>query len=113
MRWYLQPFKKYAAFYGRARRREYWTFAIINTLITSAMGGVGASAEMLFLPGIFAAIIFIPQFAVLVRRLHDVGKGGAYLLIYIIPLVGQILLFINLLKDSDYGDNKFGPNPKR
>lgn len=113
MQWYFQPFIKYASFSGRARRKEYWTFAIINTIITSALGGIGFTSEMAFIPGIFAALIFIPTFAVIVRRLHDVGKGMGFLLICLIPLIGQILLFINLIKDSDYGDNKFGPNPKR
>ena len=56
--------------------------------------------------------ILIPSFAVLVRRLHDVGKSGWFILISLIPLVGAIWLLVLVLTDSDTGDNAYGPNPK-
>ena len=54
----------------------------------------------------------MPSLAVAVRRLHDIGKSGWMLLIGLIPLVGAIWLLILLLRDSEAGENKYGPNPK-
>jgi uncharacterized membrane protein YhaH (DUF805 family) len=56
--------------------------------------------------------ILIPSLAVFVRRLHDVGKSGWFILISLIPLVGAIWLLVLVLTDSDTGDNEYGPNPK-
>lgn len=113
MQWYFMPFKNFATFSGRARRKEYWTFVIINSIISGVVSGVGITSDMALISAVFPVLILIPTFAVLIRRLHDVGKGGGFLLINLIPVIGQLLLLINLLKDSNYCDNKFGPNPKR
>lgn len=56
--------------------------------------------------------VFIPSLAVGVRRLHDTGKSGWFLLIGLIPLVGGIILFVFTVQDSAAGDNQYGPNPK-
>jgi uncharacterized membrane protein YhaH (DUF805 family) len=53
----------------------------------------------------------IPAFAVAVRRLHDIGKSGWFLLLNFIPLIGAIVLLVWLCRDSD-SDNQYGPNPK-
>lgn len=121
MNWYVEPWKKYADFSGRARRREYWTFALINSLIyvvLAVIGAVSAGAEHnMFTPGmllfwIFALAAVVPSLACSVRRLHDIGKSGWWLLICFVPFVGGIILFIFALLDSTPGDNAFGPNPK-
>ena len=62
---------------------------------------------------LYNLLILIPSLAVTVRRLHDVGKSGWILLIGLIPIVGAIWLLILLLRDSEAGENKFGPDPKR
>ncbi len=61
---------------------------------------------------LYALSVFIPSLAVVVRRLHDVGKSGWMYLILFIPIIGAIWIFVLLLKDSEVGDNKYGPNPK-
>ena len=56
--------------------------------------------------------MFIPGLAVMVRRLHDVGKSGWMYFIVFIPIVGVIWLMVLLLTDSDAGENQYGQNPK-
>ena len=65
-----------------------------------------------FIPIVYAIAVFVPGLAVAVRRLHDVGKSGWYLLIILIPLAGPIWFLVLACTDSQPGDNKYGPNPK-
>ena len=113
MNWYLDVLKKYAVFEGRARRKEFWMFVLFNFLIALAIGiiegivGTGGILGMLY----FFAIM-VPGIAVSVRRLHDTGRSGWFLLINLVPLVGWIIVIVFLVQDSQPSDNKFGPNPK-
>ncbi|MFN3568205.1 MAG: DUF805 domain-containing protein [Caldimicrobium sp.] len=54
----------------------------------------------------------LPYLAVTVRRLHDVGKSGWWILISLVPFIGLIWLLVLLCTDSQPGENKYGPNPK-
>jgi uncharacterized membrane protein YhaH (DUF805 family) len=120
--YWLMAFKKYATFTGRARRSEYWYFALMNFLITLVLYVlvfVSAAAGSGLFAMIFGALIFIymlgsivPSLAVLVRRLHDSGKSGWYYFVSLIPLAGPIWLLVLLATDSTPGDNEYGPNPK-
>lgn len=119
MNWYLDVLKKYAVFNGRARRKEYWYFALFNILISiilaildNMLGSFSTAAGMGLLGGIYALAIFIPGLAVSIRRLHDTGRSGWWLLILLIPLVGAIVLLIFMLQDSTPGENAYGENPK-
>ncbi len=120
--YWLMAFKKYATFTGRARRSEYWYFALMNFLITLVLYVlvfVSAAAGSGLFAMIFGALIFIymlgsivPSLALLVRRLHDSGKSGWYYFVSLIPLAGPIWLLVLLATDSTPGDNEYGPNPK-
>jgi uncharacterized membrane protein YhaH (DUF805 family) len=120
MNWYLKALSQYADFSGRARRKEYWMFILFNmifallamtldNLLGIAMKEIGYGP----LYGLYAIAMFIPGLAVLIRRLHDVGKSGWMLFILFIPLVGLIWLFILLCSDSQTEENKWGENPKK
>jgi uncharacterized membrane protein YhaH (DUF805 family) len=114
MNWYLDIIKnKYATFSGRARRKEYWMFFLINILIAIALAIVEA---ILGLPGIlgglYALALLIPGIAVTVRRLHDTGRTGWWILIALVPVIGFIILLVFMVLDSQPGDNAYGPNPK-
>jgi uncharacterized membrane protein YhaH (DUF805 family) len=61
---------------------------------------------------LYSLAVLLPTLGVLVRRLHDVGKSGWYILIVLIPLIGIIWLLILLFSNSQQGENKWGPNPK-
>lgn len=102
----MHVFQNYANFNGRARRSEYWFFALFNALM---------SLVTLWIPFaglIYSLLVLIPNLALSVRRLHDIGKTGFYLLLSLIPLVGWVILLIWSLQDSDPGSNIYGPNPK-
>jgi uncharacterized membrane protein YhaH (DUF805 family) len=106
MYWYLRVWKKYAVFSGRARRREYWIFALINGLIFGVVTFIEGRANTSgALVGLFQLIIFIPSLAVAVRRMHDSDHSGWWIFL---PIVNLIFLIL----DSQPGENRFGPNPK-
>ncbi|WP_139957595.1 DUF805 domain-containing protein [Flavicella sediminum] len=120
MNWYFMAFKKYADFNGRARRKEYWMFALINTIaiyICMALDyALGLSFSDVIIYGyiyaLYALATIVPNLSLSVRRLHDVGKSGWFLFISLIPLVGIIWLLVLFCTDSKEGANKYGPNPK-
>lgn len=118
MNWYMAVIRKYAEFNGRARRKEYWMFVLINFLIGILIGIVGAiigetgGLISVSLSGVYTLFIFLPYWAVTVRRLHDTNKSGWWILINLIPVFGQIIMFIFKVIDSDPNENAYGPNPK-
>ena len=131
MSWYIQVLQKYAVFDGRARRKEYWMFFIINTIIFiiyililvfayALIVAVGRDVENVtpfYLVVAFGIIYylgtFIPGIAVSARRLHDTDRSGWWILVgYVLPFIGGIvLLFFFTLKGKE-GENKYGPDPK-
>lgn len=118
MHYYLSVFKKYAVFSGRAQRAEYWYFFLFNILACFILGLIDGvisyktETPLTILTGIYSLGALIPGLAVLIRRLHDVGKSGWMMFVSLIPLVGPIWFFVLLVTDSNPGDNKYGPNPK-
>ena len=120
MNWYLKVLKQYADFNGRARRKEYWMFALFNMIFGGiAMGldnilGIGFGEIGVYGPLyiLYTLAVFIPGLAVVVRRLHDVGNSGWMMLIALIPLIGAIWLLVLMLTDSNFGENEYGVNPK-
>ncbi len=113
MNYWLGCIKKYAEFSGRARRKEYWMFVLFNMLIVlgiqiiEAVLGTGG-----MLVGLYSLAVLLPGWAVFTRRMHDIGKSGWWWLLALIPIVGAIVLFVFVCKDSEPGDNAYGPNPK-
>lgn len=119
MDWYLGVLKQYAVFKGRARRKEYWFFILFNliaslllTLVDFMTGSLDAELGMGLLSGLYSLAVLIPSLAVTVRRLHDTGRTGWWLLIGLIPLIGALVLLVFMLLDSQPGDNEYGANPK-
>ncbi len=118
MNWYLEVLRKYAVFGGRARRKEYWMFALFNILISFLLGFLeqrfGLVTEMGFgmISLVYTIAIFLPSLAVGVRRLHDTGRSGWWMLIVLVPLFGAIALLVFAVQDSEAGHNEYGPNPK-
>ena len=123
----LQPLRKYADFEGRARRQEYWLFALFQWLVmmacflllavmgaaidgdSRATGPLAGFVVLLMLGALLA--FFIPGLAVTVRRLHDSDKSGLWLLLLLVPFGGFVILIFTLL-DGSLGPNRFGPDPK-
>lgn len=114
MDYYTKVIKDYAVFSGRARRKEYWMFALINLLISigiSIVAGLIGDKHGL-LSGLYSLAVLIPGIAVSVRRLHDIGKSGWWLLLILIPIIGWIVLLVFAVTDSQPGANAYGANPK-
>lgn len=97
--------QKYAQFSGRSRRSEYWYFTLFSTIIGLILKYAGIAAGSPFIDTIYSLGVLIPSIAVGVRRMHDVGKSGWFLLI---PLYNLILA----CTDGTPGDNEYGPDPK-
>ncbi len=127
MSWYVAVLKKYAVFSGRARRKEYWYFFLVNIIIamvlgalTAIVGGSGQNSSssnplslgLSCISSLYSLAVLLPGLGVVVRRLHDIGKGGAWIFIGLIPLIGGIWLLVLMATDSQPGDNQYGPNPK-
>ncbi len=119
MNYFLEAFRKYAVFSGRARRSEYWYFtlfsmialAIFRTLDQSS-GRYNDETHSGTLESIYSLVVLIPTLAVGVRRLHDTGRSGWWLLINLVPVVGWIVNLIFDIQDSQPGSNQYGANPK-
>jgi uncharacterized membrane protein YhaH (DUF805 family) len=115
MNWYLAVLKKYAVFSGRARRKEYWMFILFNLifmLIAYILNSILTGNGYGFIYMIYSLAVFLPGLAVSIRRLHDIGKSGWYLLLGFIPIIGGIWLLVLVCLDGNAGDNMYGPNPK-
>lgn len=105
--WYMEGLRKYAVFSGRARRKEYWMFLLISTLVSSGIGVIDGLFRMdTLLVWVYTLMIFIPSVAVAFRRVHDTGRSGLWVFV---PVVGFIFMFLA----GQPHDNRFGPDPKR
>lgn len=93
-------------FSGRSRRSEYWWTALVVGLATGILSSIGSSVEAILTPlSIFLLL------AVSIRRLHDTGRSGWWYLLQFLPVAGQLILLVFMIKDSS-PDNVYGPNPK-
>ena len=119
MNWYLEVLKNYAVFSGRARRKEYWfyvlfnaIFAIIAMIIDNVLGLTFQDIGYGPVYTLYVLATLIPSIAVSVRRLHDIGKSGWYLLVGLIPCVGGIILLVFDVTAGDVRENEYGADPK-
>lgn len=112
MNWYLKVLKQYSDFNGRARRKEYWMFTLFSLIISIVLSVIDVSTGMFdpelgrgLTSTIFSMAVLIPTIAVGVRRMHDVGKSGWFLLI-------PIYNFILAVTEGEKKTNEYGPDPK-
>lgn len=119
MTWYLEVLKKYAVFGGRAQRKEYWIFLLVNilvmvilTVIEAGMGLRDAKSGYGPLSLLYSLAFLCPGIGVTVRRLHDTGHSAWWFLIALVPIVGTVILLVFLARDGQPGENQYGPNPK-
>ena len=126
MKWFIKAFRQYADFSGRASRQEFWMFVLFNLLFAMAWAFVAGLLTGLFggsfdqesrlifmykLIAIYYAVTAVPAMAVGVRRLHDTGRSGWWMLIGLVPLVGGIWLIVLMCSDDNPGDNRYGSPP--
>jgi uncharacterized membrane protein YhaH (DUF805 family) len=106
MNWYLLVLKKYADFNGRARRKEYWYFTLVSILISIVLTIIEMKMKVAHIDSLYSLAVLLPSIAVGVRRMHDVGKSGWFILI---PIYNLILA----CTEGNKGTNEYGPDPKR
>lgn len=119
MEWYVKVLRHYGDFKGRARRKEYWMFFLYNVLFSMGAMMLDHAFDLTYEGVEYGPIyigygfgMIIPQIAVVVRRLHDIGKAGWMILVVLIPFIGGIWLLFMLATNSQPGENQYGPNPK-
>ena len=106
---------RYAQFNGRANKTEFWQFVLVYilisiglTLLMSIFARVGILRMLFWLVNLIVMLaLIIPSIAVSVRRMHDIGKGGGWVLINLIPLIGFIWFIVLAIQDSEPGPNRF------
>ena len=119
MNWYIEVLRKYAVFSGRARRKEYWYFVLFNAIFGVALSLIdlililwSETVGIGLLNIIYSLAVLIPFMAVSVRRLHDTGRTGWWMLMSLIPIIGWLVLLVFNVQGGDPDANRFGPNPK-
>jgi len=107
MNWYLEALRKYFVFSGRAKRKEYWYFVlfyivgfVLAAILDGAIGYYNYDESIGIISGLFLLFHIVPGLSVAVRRLHDIGKSGWWVLISFFPIIGPFVLFIFTLLDS-------------
>lgn len=120
---------QYVGFSGRARRSEFWWFALFNAgvsllvmigtisvaMLISALTGsatITAITIALAVADLLLLAMFLPTLAMTIRRLHDTNRSGWFYLMAFIPFAGSIILLVFALDDSGAGPNRYGPSPK-
>ncbi len=126
MKWFIKAFRQYADFSGRASRQEFWMFVLFNLLLAMAWalvaglltgllgGSFNQESRLMFmykLIAIYYAVTAVPAMAVGVRRLHDTGRSGWWMLVSLVPIAGGIWLILLMCLDGSAGDNRYGSRP--
>ena len=101
-----QVLRKYADFNGRATRAEYWWWVLATFIFGMALGTIDAFIVSIIdqewasspLTTIFHLAILLPNLAVSVRRLHDIGKSGWWILVwFVLAVIGWIPVVVGLV----------------
>jgi uncharacterized membrane protein YhaH (DUF805 family) len=107
--WKLVVVERYAVFEGRAGRAEYWWFVLANFLLFLVLSILGQAISVFYVVYFVASLaLIIPSLAAAIRRLHDTGRSGWWLLIGLVPLVGWIILLVFLASEGTPESNEFG-----
>lgn len=140
MNWVLMPFRRLGNYRGRSRRMEFWLFwltALIVQMVASYVDAVTGQAEVAGGMGpvtlVTTLIFLVPAVTVGIRRLHDTGRSGWWMLLFGLPylgwlvgvqngtqsivaalalLLGSVILLVLLVQPGFAGENSFGPDPK-
>lgn len=119
MNWYFEALKKYIVSDGRARRKEYWYFFLINLFILVVLDMLASTLPNQHVAhlvkaaaGLYILATFIPSIAVGIRRLHDTNRSAWWWLLNFVPIVGPLVLLFLLAQKGTTGANRYGDDPK-
>ena len=100
---YLNAFRNYATFTGRATRSQFWYFQLISFILSIILTAISAGILGL----IYSLAVIIPTLAIGARRLHDINKSGWWQLLILIPFIGIIVLIIFWALQTKEDQNKY------
>lgn len=114
MQWYLSVLKNYVGFSGRARRKEYWMFILINAIVGAIINVIQLilGLELPYLSMLYLLATFLPVLALAIRRLHDTDRSGAWALLFFVPFIGWLVLLVFFCTEGTSGSNRYGNDPK-
>ncbi|AJZ87963.1 membrane protein [Klebsiella michiganensis] len=118
MDWYFKVLRNYIGFGGRARRKEYWMFHLVNFILAGVLSvldkilGLHIAKDEGALTTIYTVLVLLPLWAVQFRRLHDTDRSAWWLLLLLIPIVGWLIILAFNCQDGTPATNRFGPDPK-
>lgn len=128
--YWLAAWNNFGVFSGRATRMEYWLYRVeimivglvfavpfallTDTSSTESLSENNPTLAILFLAVavILGILLTIVDLGVTIRRLHDTGRSGWWILIRLVPYIGGLVIFIFMVLDSDPQENQYGPSPK-
>ncbi len=117
--WYRYCLRHYATFSGRASRAEFWSFTLLNFLISiillcfvDSSTDEDTHALLACLTTLFWLVILIPSWAVTVRRLHDRDHSGLWFFAQFIPFIDLVVILF-LLLGSLPSPNQYGSRAPR
>jgi uncharacterized membrane protein YhaH (DUF805 family) len=118
----FKPYRDYGVISGRSCRKEYWLFVMFCIAAYFPLGwldqqphlitGIDMSGEFPLIRVAFGVYSLLPFVCVTLRRLHDTGRSGRWILVSFVPFVGWLVLLYFMMLDSDEGPNLYGPSPK-
>ena len=120
MEWATLPLKRYAEFTGRSRRKEYWMFTLLAIgiyIVASILDRIAGMNGMIAgrygpITVLVALGLLVPSLAVSIRRLHDSDRSGWWLLLGLVPMVGEIIVLVFMVLKGTRGATRFGADPK-
>lgn len=113
--WFKKALRNYTNFSGRARRKEYWYFVLVQMgliIVAMILDAIIFNSETGLFYIVVALGLFLPGLAVTIRRLHDTSRSGWWFLLSILPLIGSIILLVFLASDTKLETNQWGPPAK-
>ena len=104
-------FSNYANFSGRASRSEYWYFTLFSVIVNIGASLIDQILGIYIVAGLAGIALIVPGLSMAWRRLHDIDKSGWYVLIYLIPFIGGIIMLVMCATAGTEGKNQFGEYP--
>lgn len=105
--------QNYCNFSGRASRSEFWWYVLFTFLVSVVIGWIGFVSRDLgnVINTLVGLALLLPGLGLSVRRLHDTGRSGWWILINLIPVVGNIIYLVWMCQDSQMTPNQYGSVP--
>ena len=109
-------YRRWTDYHGRSSRPEFWIFTAYYLIACFLIGLVGELTFDDLMEFVLSAFVFVHFFVGLplaIRRMHDSGRSGWWLLLNIIPFLGSLIIFIFMLLPGQDGTNRYGADPLR